>query len=326
MVMIVRRILKTWLVSSFPLVLLAGCGDGQVTASGAGGPGAGGEASSETIVSDETVPEPKCSAPASQGTEVGQTFWHSGFEVTLADATYTPAPRGCSGEFVIAASFYNRGGGTASLDTRLLLTAAGKDYRLAGRQGDIPSVPGQRTGKGFLRFSIDDTFDATQATLLVGSAGEHSATVPVGLNSPDALRSLEPADIVLTDSATAGPLTFKMAGGYLRADEPSRHSTLATKHLNMVLFFSITATSRENVDHDHFTLVLPDGTAVAPNQAPIELTSAGATIDDLSVAFTVDAPAEGTYKLAFGGKWGPANEWTEAEIQFDIEKQPQFDQ
>lgn len=323
--MIVRRILKTWLVSAFPLVLLVGCGDGHVTASAAVG-GAGGDASSGTIVPAKPIAEAECSTSASQVIDIGQTFWHSGFEVTLVDATYTPARRGCSGEFVIAATFYNRGGGTASLDTRMLLTAAGKDYRLVGRLGEIPSVPGQRTGKGFLRFSVDDTFDATQATLLVGSAGEHSATVPLGGNSPDGLRSLEPADIVLTDSATAGPLTFKMAGGYLRADEPSRHSTLATKHLNVVLFFSITATSRENVGHDDFTLVLPDGTAVAPNQAPIELTSAGTTIDDLSIAFTVDAPAEGTYKLAIGGTWGPANARTEAEIPFDIEKQPQFEQ
>lgn len=322
--MIVRRILKTWFVSSFPLVLLAGCGDGHGTVSGAAG--AGGEGSGEILISDEPASEAKCSVPTSQVIEVGQTFWHSGFEVTLADATYKPAPRGCSGEFVIAASFYNRGGGTASLDTRMLLTAAGKDYRLVARQDDIPSVPGQRTGKGFLRFSIDDTFDATQATLLVGNAGEHSATVPLGADSPDTLRSLEPVDIILTDSATAGPLTFKMAGGYLRADEPARHSTLATNHLNMVLFFSLSATSSENVLTNHFTLVLPDGTAVAADAAPIELTRAGATIDDLRVDFTVDAPGEGTYKLEFGGAWGPANEWTEAEIPFDIEEQPQFDQ
>lgn len=324
--MIVRRMLKIWLATSFPLVLMAGCGNGHGTASGAGQAGAGGEASSETVVSDEPAPEAKCSVPTSQVIEVGQTFWHSGFEVTLADATYTPAPPGCSGEFVIAASFYNRGGGTASLDTRMLLTAAGKDYRLVGRQDDIPSVPGKRTGKGFLRFTIDDMFDATQATLLVGSAGEHSATVPLGADSPDTLRSLEPLDIVLTDSAKAGPLTFKMAGGYLRADEPARHRTLATNDLNMVLFFGISATSSENVYDDHFTLVLPDGTAVAPDLAPIELTRAGATIDDLSVAFTVDAPAEGTYKLEIGGAWGPANEWTETEVPFDIETQPQFDQ
>jgi hypothetical protein len=326
MVMIVRGILKTWLVSSFPLILLAGCGDAHGTASALGEAGFGGEASSGTMGSDEPAPEAKCKSAASQLIEVDQTFWHSGFEVTLADATYVPAPHGCSGELVIAASFYNRGGGSASLDTRMLLTAAGKDYRLASLQEDIPVVPGNRTGKGFLRFSVDDAFDATQATLLVGNAGEHSATVPIGVDSPDALRSLEPVDIVLTDSAIAGPLTFKMAGGYLRADEPARHSTLASKHLNIVLFFSLSATSSENVFGDNFTLVLPDGTAVATDSAPIELTRAGATMDDLSVAFTVDAPPERTYTLEIGGAWGPANAREKTAIPFDIEKQPQFDQ
>jgi hypothetical protein len=323
--MIIRKVLQTCVGYAFPLALLAGCSGGSNAPIMDAAAGAGGDAALPRFDSDEVPAKPSCADRASQVLSVNQKFYHSGFEVTLGDATYTAASSGCHGEVAIAASFYNRGGANAELGARMLLTSGAKDYDSTPTQDDQRLVPGQRTGKGFLRFAVDEEFDIRAATLLVGDAGEHTAVVPIGADSPDELLTLEPADITLTDSATAGSLTFKMDGGYIHADLPSRHETLAKKYLELVLHFSVSAESQENISGDNFTLVLPDGTAVAPDAAPIELTRSGTTIDNLAVVFRIDAPAEGKYAFQLGGMWGDRYAWVETEVPFQLAKQPQFD-
>lgn len=322
--MIAHRILNGYFLGALSFVLLAGCSDdGNSSTAGA----AGAASVAPTPSAEPDVPNPKapCIAPPSQTVELAQNFYHSGFEITLSDAEYTPASDGCRGELVIPAVFRNRGGTLGTPNSSMLVTAGGKDYSLTERAEDLPLVPATRTGKGFLRFAVGSGFDPDQASLIVGDGNEHRATVPIGTNAEEVPHTLEPADIQLTDAVKAGPLTFQMEGGFIRADEPSDHQTFSKNHLGLILDFSVAATSSQNVLPDHFTLLLPDGTAIAPDFAPIELTRAGATIPDLSVGFLIGAPPEGKYTLEFGGAWGPHNEWARGAVSFVVAAQPQFD-
>lgn len=253
-----------------------------------------------------------CDQRVTKSSVLNESIFHSGFEVALGTAVLTPATESCApGDLVIDATFHNRGGDAFQFGPEMLVTSGGNDYAYSpSSYTDIPAVPGGRTGKGTLHFNVDTKFDLNDATLIVGGAYEHKAVVPLGAKSPDTFVSLDPPDATLMGKFTAGTLQFDMKGGYIRADQPWDHTTLDEDHYSITLLFSATYIAStglggDNISRDNFDLLLPDGTAVAPDDAPVELLdNLGTTLDDLSMTFTVPGPMEGKFALEASGRWG----------------------
>jgi hypothetical protein len=255
---------------------------------------------------------------------LNESIFHSGFEVALGTAVLTPATESCApGDLAIDATFQNRGADAFQFGSQMLVTSGGNDYPTTST-ADLPTVPGGRSGKGTLHFAVDDKFTLNNATLIVGSTSEHEALVPLGAKSPDDFVSLEPADAPPMGKFTAGTLQFDMNGGYIRADQPWDHTTLDNKHFNITLLFSATYPASnglggDNISGDNFDLVLPDGTAVAPDDAPVELLdNAGTTKDGLDMTFTVPGPIEGNFVLEASGLWGQSLAAVSIEMPFAV--------
>lgn len=70
--------------------------------------------------------------------------------------------------------------------TRSLLRSAGKDYELAelsDEGSDLPIVPAGRKGKGSLAFTVDQSFDLSDAVLTFGAVHRHQAQVSLTTNA-----------------------------------------------------------------------------------------------------------------------------------------------
>jgi len=265
-----------------------------------------------------------CDQRVTESSVLNESIFHSGFEVALGTAVLTPATASCApGDVTVDATFRNRGSDAFQFGPEMILTSGGKDYLPSFTQ-DVPLVPGGRTGKGSLHFNVDSNFILDEATLIFGGAHEHKAIVPLGAKSPDDFLSLDPPDAPFMGKFTAGTLVFNMKGGYIRADQPWNHRTLDDKHYNITLLFSATyATSNggggDILSKDNFDLVLPDGTAVAPDDGPIELLdNVGTTVDDLDMTFTVPGPMEGKFALEASGRWGQNSAAVSIAMPFEV--------
>ncbi len=66
------------------------------------------------------------------------------------------------------------------------------------------------------------------------------------------------------------------------------------------------------------------GTSAAPDDAPIELTAAGATVRGLELSFVVPRPAQGEYALVARGIWGEQRARIEVKHPFQVGPLPTF--
>lgn len=321
-----RRV-GSWVVAALGL-LAAACGGGDDDGGGAesiAGSGGRSPAGAGGTAGRPGDAQPDCDSRPTQTVTVDRAFWHSGFKVTLGDAVLMPATADCAaGELRIGAEFFNRAGEAYSFDPRMLVASAGNDYEPSFNQ-DIPHVPGGRTGRGTLGFSVDSRFALEEATLIVGGAGQHHAVVPIGAASPDPHITLQPENIPAIGEFEVGAVTFHIEEAFVRADLPSDHDTYPKDQLSMQFNFSVTykgGTGGVNLSEEHFLLDLPDGTSVAPSGASIKyLGVAGATTADLFVRFTISHPVEGAYALLARGNWAiePSEvDWVEGQFPFEV--------
>ena len=284
--------------------------------------GNGGEAAADTSVGGEPAsttgkpvhgnsagdageggsPIVNCDERPTQTVTLNQPIWQTGFKVTLGTATLKPQTASCSpGILTIDAQFENRGTDTQTFDARTLLSSAGTDYELQYGQ-DLPDVPGGRLGKGSFAFEVDDTFSLDDATLSFGGAGRHQAKVPFGKDSPDPLVTLEPQVLPIKGKVVAGNLTVNFEDAIVRADAPWSYSSLAADAVYLTLHYNATVTKElvysDDLDDDAFVLLLPDGTSIAPDSAPLTFVDKkDVVIKDLQVSFSIPSPASGKYSL-----------------------------
>jgi hypothetical protein len=265
-------------------MLLAACG---------GGGDDEGSPTSAPAVDDTTTTT--SAGGAADTVDVGATVWFAGFELTFGEAAYDPT----EGSVTIETTFENAGTDTAALDATLVLEAAGTSYELDDFESELPQVPGGTNNTGTLAFAVEDSFAFDDAVLTVGSPAVAQAVVPLG--SEGELVTLEPRDVSITGSATAGQLSIDAHAGVLRADVPETHRQMEAGELALTITFDVTNSGTGGGGYafgpDNLALTRPDGTTVAEDDGPIELLGHQATLPDQEVRFVVDDPAAGTYAL-----------------------------
>ncbi|MEX2246844.1 MAG: hypothetical protein WEC75_09160 [Dehalococcoidia bacterium] len=266
---------------------------------------------------------------AGEQVQVDESFWHAGWKVTLGEATFSAGDEAVS----IEALFENLGGDTATFDSQLVLTTATDNYADSTFDQELPQVPGGLTGDGLITFTVDDAdFSFDDATLIAGRSENQQATVPLGPGG-DELVSLEPREIAVAGTLTAGAVTVAVEGAELRADLPDRYSITEAGKLALTVRFSVTPQAGIQIGQGVFqdpnvALTLPDGTSVAVMDDGVsgvnELLQGkeGTTISDLSVRFEVDDPAEGAYVFIVRGAYGPGGAQVEAELPFVVVAAP----
>jgi hypothetical protein len=291
----------------------------------------GGDDDDEATPTQSTTEEPTASeAPdASEPVvvQVGETFWHSGFKVTLDQATYagTEDDLGTVDWTVeIDATFENLGPDTDSFDAEMVLLAGGETWTEISSDSDVPSVPGELLQDGTIIFIVDDTFDFEEASLLVGSADQNQASIPLGPDAAD-LIALEPESAAVTGQIALELITLDFDGAEVRADIPLTHDEMDDGKLHLTIDFEATSRKSGNwsVNVTDFALTLPDGTSVpdySGNNVSLPGNASGTTTGDLFVGFEVDDPAAGEYTLRFtAGSWWIENGPGEGEFIFTID-------
>ena len=290
----------------------------------------GGDDDDEATPTQSATEEPTASGTPEASepvvVQVGETFWHSGFMVTVDQATYAGTEDALSSvEWTVAidATFENVGPDTDTFDAEMVLLAGGESWDMSA-DSDIPSVPGELLQDGTIVFDVDDAFDFEDASLQVGSADQNQASVPLGAGGGD-LVALEPAEPSVTGQIALELITLDFDGAELRADIPLTHDEMDDGKLHLTLDFSATSRNSGNwsVNVTDFALTLPDGTSVpafSGNNVSLPGNDSGLTTGDLFVGFEVDDPAEGDYTVRFTpGSWWIENGPTEGEFSFTIE-------
>ena len=234
--------------------------------------------------------------------DIDQTFWHSGFEVTLGQAVLTPTADGA--DVVLAATFVNDGPKATTFPAvDLVLESAGVSVLADGGDTDRPTVPGSATGTGAFAFHVHPEFDLTSAVLTIGNASGVQSIVSLGSR---ASVTNEPIDLGLTSlRGRAGSVRATVTDGVVRSDDPLTHRQLDSGHALIDLTFDVRRFGGANtttfIGTDNLALRLPDGTTVAVRgdglSNPGELLAPGASLHDLHVRFEVPASVDGRYAL-----------------------------
>jgi len=260
---------------------------------------------------------------------IDEEFWHIGFRVELGDGTLFTAEEGFFGTELaymlsIDATFENLGTSQLSFDSALVVVTPGDSYSARG-SSDRPSVPGGLSGSGSLVFEVDEGFDPESAYLLVGTADDNQASVPLGAQGGE-LVDLAPSEPAVPDNISLELIDLTFTSAELRADVLWSHSELEKGKWGLTLNFD--ATSRRsgnwNLFATNFALILPDGSGVGVDRselASLPGSEAGTDTPDLFVTFLVDAPVGGEYTLRFT----PADPFIgedgvdEATVTFDLD-------
>jgi hypothetical protein len=294
--------------------------------------GGGGDADPTATVPEEEEPTEEPTSEAEDGSvQVDQAFWHSGWKVTLGEATVATGDFGAR-TVMIEATFENLGADTATFDSQLTLTSGANSYTETALEQELPRVPGELSGRGVFAIEVDEEFTFQDATLIIGNPANNQAVVPLGPEG-DELVTLEPREIAVTGDVTAGAVRVTVERAELRADLPDRHSIMEEGKLALTVYFSVTPSAGIQIGQGVFqdpnvALKLPDGTAVAVRSDGVsgvnELLQGkeGTTISGLSVRFEVNEPAEGQYAFVVRGAYGPGGAQVEGELPFEIVAAP----
>jgi len=306
------------LVLSLALVLAA-CGGGG-----------GGDDETPTAEAGPTATEGAPTKEASSDSvELDVSFWHAGFYITLEEASLAPGAGG-SGVVTVTALFENLSEIDYTFDSQVALTSGGVSYGEESLDEDLPLVPAGLTGRGAFAFEVDSEFSLDDATLIAGGPEVNQAIVPIGPNSTEDLVDLEPLQLDVTGSATAGAVTGTVTGVEVRADLPDWRQEVEEGQLSLTVFFDVSADAglaqtQRNFQNQNVALRLPDGTAIAVRSdgrsGVNEILEIDTTNRNLSVRFIIDEPPEGEYAFIVRGPFGADRAQVEDEVVFTIPAQ-----
>jgi hypothetical protein len=224
------------------------------------------------------------------------------------------------GRVNIAVAFTNLGDQTTTFYDEIVLSSNDNNYVETTREHKIPSVPGTKKGDGLLSFYVDDKFAMSTAVLTFGNPKNNQAVVPFG--TVGKLTSLEPHAVTVSGTLAVGEsFTIDFTSGEVRSDSLKNHREQSTGHRALILNFSITRTGTAGsyIDSSNFALKMPNGTAVAPDNATYgSLPPKGTTETGKLVQFVVVTPTDGAYTLIVQGKYGAKNAQVQAEFPFTV--------
>lgn len=191
-----------------------------------------------------------------------------------------------------------------------VVTEAGGVDRIV--PGDEPPLPPGEPQRRALRFPVPPDVGErgeglTEARLVMGSVGNHTAVVPFDGSPPT---DLEPRSVPLGGTLTAGSVSLTLQGASVRFDDPLGHENLPEGRA--LLAVAVTARrsggGAPNLTAENFRLRLPDGAVIAVRRdgrsAPNVLLETGRPLTDLLVRFEVPNPAAGQHTLILVGPYG----------------------
>lgn len=301
--------------------LIAACGGGDdETASTTA-------TSGETAADQVTTTTDKMGAALEAQTfDVGEDFWHSGFHITVESGEVIVEEDELAQEFDyflnLNLTLENVGDDTGYIDTDTAIATTAGDYP-GSVLNDLGDVGPGLTSEGELTYVIDENFNLAGAELIVGGPDVNQARIP--LTSTGEVVRLKPRPVDVTGTLSLELIDLVITSAELRYDVPANHSQVDAGKLALTLSFD--AISRKTGNWQIFAtdlaLILPDGTAIAPDGADIGSlpgSALGATTPDRYVRFIIDGSPAGTYELhLIPGTWFVGEDGvTETSIEFTI--------
>ena len=270
-----------------------GDGDGdQDTVGGTVAPAPGGDTTTE----GPTTIEP-------QPFTVDQEAWHSGFHITFGDGLFTGEADTFTDEVdywvTVDVSIENLRDQDWSMYTDQFALVSDGSASPARGDSELPTVPSGLSSNGSIVFTVDESFDPAAATIIVGTADEARAEIPLGGGEAT---TLEPSSSTLNGALELELLDLTFNAADLQYDNPQFFSNVEGGNVALTLHFDATSRKSGNwqVFADDFALTLPDGSAVTPASsqlAPLAGSDGGTPNADLSLTFVVPDPATGSYSL-----------------------------
>lgn len=251
--------------------------------------------------------------PEDQVVPVGQSFWHSGFQVEVIDATLA------GGSLALGASFTNLGESQSYFGAEVAVVAGGTSYPI-GFDSEVPDVPSGLTSEGTLIFPVEEGFDLATAQLVVGSAEENQAQVPLGPQGSE-LVDLAPREVPLTGELSLELLDLTFTSAEVRADVVNSYSEMERGSLALTLSFTATARTSGALYSSEFALILPDGAAVGLDDYHLPALSgneSGVDTEGLWVRFIVHDPPEGDYAMRYTSTSSWQGEEGDAESMYEF--------
>lgn len=313
-------------------LVLAACGGAAEPETTATSPSPTAVGSPSPSPSPATSPTPSTSPAATEDPldglafDVDQSFWHSGFAVTLGgglvEARLGADDQVEGHDLRLAGAFENVADDEGTFRPDLEIVQDGTTFVAAG-DTEWPTVGGGLTTESELVFEVDETFDPATAMLVVGSADQARAEIPLTADA-GTLVDLPPEQVDVTGTMSLDLLDITITGAELRWDIPALHDEVPAGERALTLVF--TATSRKSgnwgINAHDFALTLPDGASVPADDAQLASlpgNDSGLDTADLWLRFLVPEATGGDYTLRITpGDWWLDSGPTEASLDFTL--------
>jgi len=247
---------------------------------------------STTSTTSTTTPPARTAAST---IAINKVVWFAGFKLAVKGATLKTDPDSGTGTVDLALTFNNEGSDPVRFDGQINLHWGGNTDKFD--IATLPPVPPGASSDATLTFSVDDRFTFDGALVTIGAPDHHQAVIPLGATAP--FIDLAPVRISVTGPLSAGGLRANVSGGELRADVERSHLELDRTQESLFVSFDINWSGNNNyaLSRNNFALLLPTGSQVTADEAPIDVLNPGATRTNGTVRFTVPEPASGFYAL-----------------------------
>jgi hypothetical protein len=239
--------------------------------------------------------------PSGDTVKVDKTFWVNGFKVTLPDGKYDAAKETLTFK---DATIENLGEDAATLYGTYSLEAEGT-VAYTGNWTESPSVIAKSKAKDTLVFNVDDKFDASKTTLVIGSGNEAAVRIPFGDDGELVLR--QPVVQEFKGKLTIGLADIDVTQTEVRWDRPDRHSQAEKGKAFLIITGKVKNNSDTTLYWDGVKAVLtrPDDTKTGADTVLGDGSVQTTQIDDKwGIIWEINEPVKGDYKIDFTQNFG----------------------
>jgi hypothetical protein len=230
---------------------------------------------------------------------VNKTAWYGQYKMTFGDVTYGPDPNNRSKQVSVAVVMENLGFKDEHPNFEIVFSSG--DQHTPGQLRDSTLLAaGQRTNVT-IDFAVDNLAGGLgSGYFTIGRGDEAKAVVPIG-STPE-LVAYEPRIALENTPVVHRNLNLKfkvcdIGGGFLDWHGQANKDHLVFGCKLDVQLIKSPGVSNMYFGEPNFRLKLPDGTVVGPTVAPNEALYSTEVIPDRYLAFSIPAPAKGSYAL-----------------------------
>lgn len=230
--------------------------------------------------------------------ELGATVWYAGFVVTFERATALLDPRG--GSVTVEMLLENAGTGELGSLPGPIRLVVGEEAFEPTRESEIPGVEPGATTAATIEFDVIGHGSVVGAAIVVGRAGEHQPSIPLGPDAGEVV-AFQPLALDAAGSGSAGQLRLRLRSAELRWDLPDWAQQLPESSASLTVIYDVTYTGSFAGGHpftaENVALRLPDGTVITARpdgrSQSIELIAPGKTKRSLRTRFEIPAGTSG---------------------------------